>query len=239
MEYASQLLRREEVAEGILAVHLARPEGFRFRPGQWCFLNLPDRGLRDERGLRRHLSIASAPADEELLFATKRSESAFKQTLARLEPGDPISLEAPRGSLALPEDPEIPVALLAGGIGITPFRSLLRHELSRGSRRPITLFYSNRRPEEAPFLEELQAMDRRAEAFRLVATMTRMHLSSTPWDGPTRRLDSAMIREGCPGWAQAHFYLAGPPPMVDAMAGVVREMGVSPERVHPEKFVGY
>lgn len=239
MRYETRLLERREEAEGIVSVRFAAPEGFRFRPGQWCFLTLPDRGLQDPRGLRRHLSFASSPADGALLFATKVSESAFKQTLLRLEPGAAISLEPPRGTLALPEDASRPLALLAGGIGITPFRAMLRHAAQTGSGHRISLFYSNRRPEEAPFLDELLGLGREHERIRVVATMTRMGESRRPWDGPTGRLNAEMIRGGLPEWEQALYFLAGPPSMVEAMQGTLAEMGVAGERLRAELFSGY
>ncbi len=239
MLYPTTLTERHEEAEGILSVRLEKPEGFRFHPGQWCFLNLPDLGLQDARGLRRHLSLASSPADGHLLFATKLSPSAFKQTLARLEPGAGISLEEPRGRLALPEDPARPLAFLAGGIGITPFRSMLRHAAQARSGHRITLFYSNRKPEEAPFLDELLGMAREGEGIDVVATMTRMNESSRSWDGPTGRLNPEMIRAGLPEWESALYFLAGPPPMVEAMQGTLAEMGIAGDQVRPELFSGY
>ncbi len=239
MRYQTRLTERREEADGIVSVRLENPEGFRFRPGQWCFLNLPDLGLRDDRGLRRHLSVASSPGDGHLLFATKLSPSAFKQTLARLEPGAGIDLEEPRGRLALPEDPVRPLAFLAGGIGITPFRSMVRHAAQARSGHRIALFYSNRKPEEAPFLDELLELSRKEERIDVVATMTRMNESQRPWDGPTGRLNPGMIREGLPEWESALYFLAGPPPMVEAMQGTLAEMGIAGDRVQPELFSGY
>jgi ferredoxin-NADP reductase len=239
MTYRGKLQSKEEVVGDILIVRLAPAQGFGFRAGQWCFLNLPDRGLQDERGLRRHLSLASSPGDPEMVFATKLSGSAFKQTLARLEPGAEITLEEPRGSLALPEDPAEPLAFLAGGIGITPFRAMLRHAAQAATGHKITLFYSNRTPEETVFLEDLEALGRAHANLQIVATMTRMHQSSRPWDGPTGRLTGELIRERLPQWKTARYFLAGPPPMVDAMAGTLEELGVPGDRVRAEKFSGY
>ncbi len=238
MTQQAKLLERKEAATGIWTVRLERPEGFAFRPGQWCFLNLPDIGIDDERGLRRHLSIAAAPAEEGLLFGTKDSESAFKRTLREMPLGGEIGLEEPRGRLALPEDVDRPLALLAGGIGITPFRSMIRHALDAETGHQIVLFYSNRTPEEALFLDELQDWEMDG-AFRLVASMTRMQNSSRTWDGPTGRLNPDLVRQSLPEWEEAVYLISGPPPMVDALAGVLDEMGVDPGRIRPEKFSGY
>ncbi|MDW7711083.1 MAG: FAD-dependent oxidoreductase [Deferrisomatales bacterium] len=230
---------RKDAAEGIAVLELDKPEGFSFRPGQWCFLNLPDRGFSDERGLRRHLSLASGPGDDGLVFATKVSGSAFKQTLARLEPGDEVGLEEPKGAFGLPEETRTPLVFLAGGIGITPFRSLLRHVVQAGTGHRITLLYSNRTPEEAVFLDDLQELCAGRPELRFVATMTRMGDASRPWGGSTGRIGPELIRSHCPEWERALYLLSGPPPMVDAMAGSLREMEIPEERVRTEKFSGY
>jgi ferredoxin-NADP reductase len=183
--------------------------------------------------------MASTPAEEGLLFGTKDSDSAFKKTLREMPLGGEITLEEPKGVLALPEDTDQPLALLAGGIGITPFRAMIRQALDEGTGHRITLFYSNRKPEEALFLEELQEWESGAETLEIVATMTRMHLSDRPWDGPTGRLNPDLIQTRLAAWKEALFILSGPPPMVDAMAAVLSELGVDPARIRPEKFAGY
>jgi len=239
MAHRARLRRRGEEAQGILVAALDRPEAFRFQAGQWCFLTLPDLGLHDERGLRRHLSLASAPEDRDLVFATKLSPSAFKQTLARLEPGAEILLEEPRGAFGLPDDAAAPLIFLAGGIGITPFRSMLRHAAQARTGHRIAVLYSNRTPEEAVFLEDLLGLSRAHPDLRVVATMTRMHDSAVAWDGPTGRLDATLIQDQCPEWGAARYFLAGPPPMADAMAATLAAMGIAGERVRVEEFSGY
>lgn len=238
MTYQTRLLDRAEAAQGIWTYRLARPVGFAFRPGQWCFLTLPDIGFQDERGLRRHLSLASAPGEDSLLFGTKDSDSAFKRTLRAMPEDSPIEVEEPRGELSLPDGTDRTVALLSGGIGITPFRSMIRYVLDAETDHRVVLFYSNRTPEEALFLDELQAWDD-GRGFRLVASMTRMKNSSRSWDGPTGRLDPELVREHLPDWEEAVYLISGPPPMVDALTSVLDEMGVAPSRIRPEKFSGY
>lgn len=239
MKHGARVVERSEAAQGIAVLRLEKPEGYAFRAGQWCFLNLPDRGFGDDRGLRRHLSFASAPADDELVFATKLSGSAFKQTLSRLEPGDEIGLEEPKGSFALPEGTGTPLVFLAGGIGITPFRSLIRHVVQQGTGHQIALLYSNRSPEEAVFLDDLTELCAGRPNLRFAATMTRMGDSSRTWDGPTGRIGPDLVRAECPEWERAVFLLSGPPPMVDAMAASLGELGIPGDRVRTEKFSGY
>lgn len=239
MSYTATLRDRREYAGEVLYLEFERPAGYTFAAGQWCFLELPEGGFADERGLRRHLSITSAPAEDHLGFATKISDSAFKQTLAALQPGARIQVEAPKGKLSLPADPALPVCFLAGGIGITPFRSLAMHSVRAATGHAITLLYSSRTPEEAVFLEEFQELAAQGGRFRFAATMTRMEASGQPWEGRRGRMNSQVIREEFPEWQQGAFYVAGPPNMVGATLELLAELGVPEARVSVEKFVGY
>lgn len=239
MAHEARLTHREELSEGILVVRFTRPEGYVYKAGQWCFLDLPNLGRNDDRGLRRHLSICSAPEEEGITFATKMSDSAFKQTLSRLEPGQPIYLDDPKGRLALPGETNLPVCFLAGGIGITPFRSLSFHSSLAKSGHNITLLYSSRTPEETPFLEEFERLDKEKGSFRFVATMTRMPQSKRTWSGREGRMNAQMIKEEFPAWNQGVFYIAGPPKMVETMVDMMCELDIPEDRLHIEKFMGY
>ncbi len=239
MHYDTKLLDRTMVSADIMVVSLDKPEQYEFRAGQFCFLNLKNIGLQDERGLRRHLSIASPPHEKELLFATKISGSAFKQTLLKMPLRSSITIEPPLGTFTLPEETANPVIFLAGGIGITPFRSMVRHIANAHTNHTITLFYSNRVPEEAVFLDELQSIADTHENISVVPTMTRVDSSSTTWSGLTGRLSSSMIQEGCKEWRDAVYFIAGPPKMSDSMKELLEDMDIQPDRIRIERFVGY
>jgi ferredoxin-NADP reductase len=233
------LTNRQELPGDTLIVHFTRPDGYTFEPGQWCFLNLPDRGLDDERGLRRHLSFILSPAEDGLGFATKISQSAFKQTLAGLKIGDQIELEDPKGRLLLPETTEAPLCFLAGGIGITPFRAMAFHNACATPCHDVTLLYSCRAPEQAAFLEDFKRLDSEQKEFRCVATITDTQQSPRNWTGRKGRLSAQMIQEEFPAWEKGTFYVAGPPKMVKAMTDMLAELEIPKERMHVEKFMGY
>ena len=146
MSHTARLIDRKVIAEETLSFLFERPRGFEFRAGQFCLLGLPDIGFMDERGLRKPLSIASSPLDNELMFVAKMSESAFKKTLREMPPGTTVTVDGPRGSFTLPEDTSAPVIFIAGGIAIIPFRSMVRYAAATGTTHPITLFYSSRTP---------------------------------------------------------------------------------------------
>lgn len=239
MNYSARLIGSEEIAKDLMVFRFEKPAGYRFTAGQFCFLNLPDRGFNDERGLRRHLSIASSPIENELLFATKMSESAFKKTLRAMTAGTEITVEQPLGSLSLPASTAVPAIFLAGGIGITPFRSMVRYASGAATGHTITLFYSNRTPDEAAFLGELEGIAEVYGNLRVLPTMTRIQEKDDRWTGLTGRIDASMIEEHCRDWRDSVFYTAGPPAMVDSMKEILVEMLVGSDRMRIEKFSGY
>jgi ferredoxin-NADP reductase len=238
MDYKATFIGREKLAAEVTVFHIEKPEGFRFLAGQYCLVSVPDIGFQDNRGLRRPFSISSSPLEEELLFVTRLSGSAVKRTMAEMPPGTAITLGQPYGFLTLPENTAIPLAFLAGGVGIAPFRSLCRYATDAVTGHQITLFYSGRTLEETPFLEELQHMPEQNSRLRVVATMTRVAEDPKKWSGPTGRLSAAMIKGYCATWGSAEYYIAGPPVMADAMKQTLEEMHIPQERIKIELFAG-
>ena len=237
--YASHFLRREELAQGTAAFHFARPAGLEFKAGQALNITLLDPPETDSRGASRTFSIVSAPHHETLQFATRLRDTAFKRALGSLQPGAPVKLRGPMGNFTLPEDGARPMVMLAGGIGITPFMSMLRH--AEHTRSPIerTLVYSNRRPEDAPYLDELKAMAARDPRFKLVATMTEMDKSERPWQGERALVDAAFLARHLGRGASPVYYLAGPPGMVSALGTLLKETGAPAADIRTDEFFGY
>ena len=229
-----KLLRREEAALGTMTFHFTKPAGFVFQPGQAVELLLP----LDEDA-RRTFSLVSAPFEDELAVATRMRDSAFKRALKALPPESPARIEGPFGSLTLHEDRARAAVFIAGGIGITPFMSILRQAAQDKLPQRLLLIYSNRRPEDAAFLAELQQLERRNPNFRLVATMTEMAKSALPWNGETGLVDAGLVRCCTRDLPEPVYYLVGPPGMVAAMQGVLQAAGVGKDDIRTEEFFGY
>jgi ferredoxin-NADP reductase len=227
---------KREVAKGTLLVLFAVDGYPDYRPGAYFWVELPDRGHQDEKGLRRHISLVTSPTEAGVVgLATRVRETAFKQTLAELELGDEVEVEEPKGSFLLPEDTSVDYAFVAGGIGITVFRSMLRFIADKELPYRVTLVYSNRDRESAAFLDELEELERRIEGLRVVLTMT----DDPEWEGETRHLDAAVLRELVGPLDARTFLVAGPPPMTEAVADSLLAAGVPEERVLADKFSGY
>lgn len=236
----SKILSRQEVAQGTMAFHLAKPSGFSFRPGQAFEVLLPNAAPEASGEDRGHaFSIVSAPHEEELVFATRMRDSAYKRALRALPDGAELDIDGPFGSLILHKNPARAGVMIAGGIGITPFMSMIRHARHNPSEQPLALLYSNRRPEDAAFLDELQVYARTLRSFALRATMTDMANSTRPWDGATGLIDAAFVHRATAQLPDPIFYVSGPPGMVQAMRHTLEQAGIDDEDVRSEEFFGY
>ena len=232
------LRQRRDVAEGTSAFHFAKPEGFEFKAGQAMELLIPD-PANPGKDFGHAFSIVAAPHEDELVFATRMRDSAYKNALKSLAPGARVRLDGPFGSLTLHNKRSRAAVFIAGGIGITPFMSMLRHAAHEKLPQKIALLYSNRRPEDAAFLEELQALSKSHPDFRLVATMTEMEKSARRWEGERRLIDAAFVRDAVRDLADPIFYVAGPPAMVEAIRKTLAEAGVDDDDIRSEDFYGY
>jgi ferredoxin-NADP reductase len=234
----ARIKEKQEVAKGTLLVTFdLLGEELDFEPGQYFFVTLPDVGHQDRRGLRRHISVVTSPNDRGTLgLATRLRDSAFKRTLRELPVGTEVDVEPPKGKFALPEDPSRPLVFVAGGIGITVFRSMLRYIREDGLPYRVTLIYSNRDRESTAFLDELRELEQELPDLRLILTMT----EDPGWDGETRRIDASFFRDYLEDDLNAFTYLvAGPPAMAEAVQEALGEAGVADENVLAERFSGY
>jgi ferredoxin-NADP reductase len=234
-----KLIDRREVAERTLAFRFEKPVGFTFKAGQYINLTLVDPPETDAEGNVRTFSIASAPDEDLLLVATRMRDSAFKRIAGRMPIGTEVRLEGPYGNLTLHTDAGRPAVLLAGGIGITPFRSLLVHAARAQLPHRLVLFYANRRPEDAPFLDELQTLQRDNARYTFIGTMTAMEQSHRSWQGETGHFTAAMLGNVLGRDARPVHYVAGPPAMVSGVQVMLNSAGVTNDDIRTEKFAGY
>jgi ferredoxin-NADP reductase len=232
----ANVAEKREVAKGTLLVLFAVDGYPQYRPGSYFWVELPDRGHQDEKGLRRHISLVTSPTETGVVgLATRLRDTAFKRTLAELDVGDEVAVEEPKGSFLLPEDTSVDYVFIAGGIGITVFRSMLRYVADEGLPYRVTLVYSNRDRESAVFLDELEELERRIGGLRVVLTITEQE----GWEGESRRIDADMLREHLGDLDAKQFLVAGPPPMAEGVSQSLLTAGVPEERVLTDGFSGY
>lgn len=238
-DYTVRLLHREAVAEGTMAFHLEKPQDFQFKAGQSIDLSLIDPPETDAEGNTRAFSLATAPHEPELMVATRMRDSAYKRVLRDLPIGTELGLAGPFGSFTLHNKAERPAVFLVGGIGITPFRSMLRHAAHERLPHRLYMFYSNNRPEDAAFLDEMKELEEANPHYRLVATMTAMERSQRAWEGCTGFIDAEMLKKVLKDLYGPIYYMAGPPAMVKAMREMLNQAGVDDDDIRSEEFAGY
>lgn len=221
-----------------------------FLPGQYVRMTL-DIPQTDERGNSRFFSISSSPLNKEYLIITTRIlQSAFKKTLASVSPGTDVKYFGPVGRFILNEEEERPHIFLAGGIGVTPFHSMLVDAAEKNLSLPITLFVSFSTVEEIVFYEELMKISADHSNIKVIYTVTRPEVTTLAassatekeiavWKGETGRISGDLIKKYVSDSISSIFYISGSPVMVDAMLALVKEIGIPDEHVKKEKFIGY
>jgi ferredoxin-NADP reductase len=235
----SKLIRREEVAEGTIAFHFEKPSGFDFKAGQSADVTLIDPPDTDAEGNTRTFSIASPPFEDELVFTTRMRDTAFKRSLKKVPLATGVKIGSAAGSFTLHRNPAKSSVFLAGGIGITPFLSIVRQANHDRLPHKLYLFYSNRRPEDAAFLDTLQNLEKTNPNFRLICTMTEMSKSSKEWKGETALIDKELLSKHLAVLQGPIYYIAGPPTMVAAMRQTLVGAGVEEDDIRAEEFAGY
>ena len=235
----SKLVSRHEVAERTTAFRFEKPPNWTFKAGQYLDMTLLDPPETDAEGNIRSFSIASGPDEDTLMIATRMRDTAFKRVLKTMPPGSAVKIEGPSGSLTLHNKVTRTAVFLAGGIGITPFRSIVFRAAKEKLPHRIFLFYSNRRPEDAPFLDELQALEQENPNYKLVASMTEAAKSHQSWHGEVGRIDREMLVRHLKDAASPIYYIAGPPAMVKGLRTMVNQAGIDDDDIRTEEFDGY
>ncbi|MCC7152944.1 MAG: FAD-dependent oxidoreductase [Bryobacterales bacterium] len=233
------LTGREEIARGTMAFHFSRPADFDFRAGQAIDLTLIDPPETDEEGNTRAFSVVCAPFENQLMVATRMRDTAFKRVLKSLPLGTAVKLEGPSGSFVLHRKAEKPAVFLAGGIGITPFSSIIRQATHDNAPHQLYLFYSNRRPEDTAFLDVLNETAKNNPRFHFIPTMTKMENSAQEWHGETGHIDRDLLVKSLSSLQGPIYYMAGPPAMVTAMRWMLVKAGVDEDDIRSEEFSGY
>jgi ferredoxin-NADP reductase len=235
----SKLVSRHEVAERTTAFRFEKPSNWTFKAGQALDMTLLKPSETDTEGNTRTFSIASGPQEETLMVATRVRDTAFKRVLNTMPLGSAVKIEGPFGDLTLHNNAKRTAVFLAGGIGITPFRSMVFRAAKEKLPHRIFLFYSNRRPEDAPFLDELQALEKENPNYKLVASMTEMAKSHQSWNGEVGQIDKEMLGRYLQDAVSPIYYIAGPPEMVKGLHTMIHEAGVDDDDVRAEEFAGY
>jgi len=215
----------------IKTIRLVRPEGFSFEAGQFVPLRVRVNGGE----YVRCYSISSAPQSTGYLeISVKRLGLISNALHATARPGAILSIKAPNGKFRYPAGDDRPIVLLAGGVGITPLMSMVRHAVQVEPSRPVTLFYSAQDERSLAFRDDLAVLGRRHPQLRVIYTLTRQ---TAP--GPAfypGRIDAALLQAAIPDIAHALSFICGPQPMIAAMREHLMQLGVPLAQIRYEAF---
>jgi ferredoxin-NADP reductase/Na+-translocating ferredoxin:NAD+ oxidoreductase RnfD subunit len=207
----------------------------KFAPGQYMEFTLPH-DQPDSRGVRRYFTLASSPTEELLHIGVRfySNGSTFKKTMLGMNKQKTMLAAQLSGDFTLPEDPEQPVVLIAGGIGITPYRSMLKYLIDTNQTRPITLLYSERTEADIAYKDILG--EARQHGINIVCTLSAQ-------TGPTNfrigKIDAGLIQSNVGNIKGTHFYVSGPHPMVTDIKTLLKDLGVPFENIKIDFFPGY
>lgn len=231
-----RISRKEEIADGTIAVHLEKPAGFAYTAGQRASFATSKNAFDTRHEWRS--TFASAPHEEALMFVIRNGQGSDHRSVYCSE-GAELEMEGPYGEFVLRSDEREHVIGIAGGIGIAPFFSMVKDLKERRAERTMTLFYADRDPDSAVFLEELYALADEMPSFTIVATMMNGDDVGFSWESEWGPVTSDMIKAYVPSLREAMFYLSGPFDMVKAAKDTVRSMGVLDARVRVETSAGH
>lgn len=245
--YEVELKGKKQIATRTMEFTFEKPKDFKFNAGQHIRMTLLNPTDSDAKGNRRFMTLANTPAEKDLVIAMRMTDSAFKNVLGQMQIGEKVVIEillrSPHGSFVIHEDSSKPAVFLAGGIGIVPAYSIIKDAIERKLQHKIYLFYSNRRPEDAPYLKDLQKLANQYPSFKLIATMTHPEKSAPTesgsdklWDGEIGYIDKKMLQKYLVNLGSPVYYIVGLTEMVNAMKALVSEIGISRDNIRSEDF---
>lgn len=221
--YNVSFLKKEQITKDAYKFHFKKPKSFTFEAGQYLKMKLPVKNP-DNRGNSRYFTISASPTEKDLFIITKIGRSTFKQTLNKLNPGDKVQIRGPWGDFVLKKQEKRKVIFLAGGIGLTPFRSILKQNLDSSMHIPITMInsYSDEKAAElSSVLDEFKNLP----GFNLQTLLERI---------TTDFLHKYLDESG-----KYVYYISGPERMVTSLASDLRKKGVKEENIKLDDFPGY
>lgn len=234
--YKLKLINRHEVARNTFQFNFEKPEGFQFKAGQYGGFTLIEPPETDAGGITRRFSLLSAPDDQHVSIAMRIQQSAYKRVLKELPIHSEVKFAGPTGNFTLHEDNSVPAVFLAGGIGITPFFSMIKHVSKHLPQQKIYLFYGNQQVVDAAFLDELTTLSKNNANFTFVPLMAD---ADEQWPGERGYITHTLIKKYISDLAVPIYYVCGSPAMVTAIQALLVEMGIEESKIKVEDFPGY
>jgi glycine betaine catabolism B len=233
-----KLSRKVKMSPAIFDFVFKSPQQLTFIPGQYMEFTL-DHAHPDSRGNRRYFTIASSPTENDVHLGIRfyNQGSSFKRAMYRMDGRNKMIGAQIAGDFTLPSDPNKKLVFIAGGIGITPFRSMLKYLLDMKQRRDIVLFYANKRVDEIVYKDVLSAAQTQL-GVKIFYALTDSAAVPPNWRGFVGRIDEQAIMSVIPDYQERTYYLSGPPEMVRAYEKVLKHMNIKHDQIVKDFFPG-
>ena len=219
-----------------------------YKAGQFAFFDIGE-VYNDSKGPIRHFTISSSPTEDFIMLSTRIRDSPYKQRLASLEKGAKVKVRGPQGEFVIHEDYSKTAIFVSGGIGVTPFRSMIKYATDMQLPLKIIMFDSNKNKENVLFKKEFDEWTSQNKNIAIIYNLTEeknpQEQQSSPmdiWKGEYGRIDKAMILRYVDSSTlkDSLFYICGPPNMLKAMKSLIQEeLKIPEEKIKVEEFTGY
>lgn len=233
-----KLKEKTEIAFNTYDFVFENNKSFFFKSGQYMEWTLPHHKV-DNRGNRRYFTIASSPTEKDIHVGVKfySQGSSFKKSLMLMQKGDIVSASQIAGDFILPKDVSKKLVFMAGGIGITPFRSMIKNILDKKESRDIVLLYSNNLVEDIAYKDVLKKAKDFGINVQYVLTDV-LHIPAD-WEGERGYIDMKMIKKIIPDYQKRTFYISGPNSMVSAEEKILYKLGLKSKQIKTDFFPGF
>jgi ferredoxin-NADP reductase len=233
--FDTPFLKKEKASNDAWRFYFEKPPKFEYDAGQYVKVKLKIK-KPDSRGVTRYFTLSSSPTEPFLLITTRIIKSTFKLTLGKIKKGKEVRFRGPWGDFTLQKD-DRPVVFIAGGIGITPFRSMIKFVHDTKLKKKITLLVSYKTPEEILYKDEFEKIQSKIKNIKVVTTITQPE--GTGWKGEAGRIDEGKIKKHIANFKDNLYYIAGPDPLVDAMEKLLLGMKIKKQSILKDGFPGY
>ena len=236
--YTIKLKSKKEVASGTMEFRFEKPAGFVFKAGQFADYTIDNPTDTDAEGNIRGFSLSCSPYEEDIMFTTRMRDTAFKREMKKMKIDTEVSMDAPYGSFTLQNNTLVPAVFLSGGIGITPVRSIILQATHDKTAHKIFLFYANKTPKDAAYLDELTETQKVNANYKFIASMTDVE-GSKDWKGETGFFTKEMLQKYIGDLLLPIYYISGPAKMVTSIRKTLNESGIDDDNIRTEEFSGY
>jgi ferredoxin-NADP reductase/Na+-translocating ferredoxin:NAD+ oxidoreductase RnfD subunit len=235
-----KLKEKRQLASGMFEYAFAPNQKLPFLPGQYLEWTLPHKKA-DIRGNRRFFTIASSPTEPDIKLGVRMQDtkgSSFKKALRDLKNDDVIAASQLAGDFTLPDDLNKKLVFIAGGIGVTPFRSMVQYFIDSKQKRDIIFLYTVPHPDELAYRDIFENAGKNL-LMNYYYIITRPENAPADWTGKKGRISPEMVKELIPDFKERFFYLSGPNAMVESYKKLLKELGVPLTNIRTDYFPGF